>query len=222
MFLNIGTPLSLTQIQTKDWNIVNSRPLIPIAIIDDQKFPYSDMLRQVKFNIIEVGDITDIKHIKEYGVIICDIQGVGKAFGSKYEGGYVIKEIRKHFPDKYIIAFSGSRFDPTFKRFLDECDITIKKDADTDDWTKALDTSIEELSHPIKRWIRARNIFLNNNMELIDVFKLEQAYIKAIARKETKPLENIINKSPSIDNNEAFIEVGISLINFLAKLANSQ
>ena len=218
MFYTIGKPLLLSLLNNIEWNNVDSRPIIPIAVIDDQKFPYCEMLRQLKYNITEVGDISDITHIKEYGIVICDIKGVGKTFGSKSEGGYVIKEIRNRYPDKYIISFSGSRFDPTFKKFFDCCDTTIKKDSDIEEWTTTLDYAVKELTHPLQRWHRTRDILLKNGAELVDVLAIEQAYIKSVVNKNPSFIKKTISNNPSIQSSAPLIEIGISLVSFIVKL----
>jgi DNA-binding NtrC family response regulator len=146
MFLTLGQPLSLKQISFQETNVVRLRPLLTIAIIDDEKFRYTDILKQHKFDITELGDISDTKVVSEYAIVCCDIRGVGKKFGSNDEGGYLIKEIKRRYPDKYVIVYSGSGFsDPTFKRFLDECDDSIKKDADIERWVETLDSAVERL-----------------------------------------------------------------------------
>ena len=220
MFIKIGRPSSLKEISIADWNKSNSRSLLSIAVIDDKRFAYADLLRKHDFNIVELGDISDIKAVSEYSIVVCDIKGVGKKFKSAAEGGHVIKEIRNRYPDKYIIAFSGSTFDPTFKKYFDSCDVAVKKDADIEEWINALDGAIEVVGNPIKRWIRTRTILLEHEMELFEVLKLEQAYIKAIRKKNPKLIRAeadtvIFGKKELLD------ESAQALASFVTKLISS-
>lgn len=73
-----------------------------IAVIDDQNISLIRKLKQHGYQITHFEDIEDIDRLSKYKIIICDIEGVGKQFGSKYQGGHLIQEINKHYPLKYL------------------------------------------------------------------------------------------------------------------------
>ena len=52
------------------------RERIRFLIIDDEPFVYLEKLRNAKFNVTQIPDITDLHAIAEYNVVICDINGV--------------------------------------------------------------------------------------------------------------------------------------------------
>jgi len=218
MAITIGKPLSLKDIEFMPQNKAKSRSLMDIAIIDDEKFKDFEALRKSSFKVTELGDISDIRSVSEYSIVICDIKGVGKSFQTKYGAGHVISEIRQRYPDKYIIVYSGSPVDPTYKRFLDKCDVSVRKNADVTEWINALDVAIEEMANPIKRWKRLRTIFLDNGMELYDVFVFEQAYIKAFRKNNPKILETAMKNNSLLDKEELLNEGAKALIVFAANV----
>lgn len=80
---------------------VSNRNLVPIVCIDDQGMQYDQILINHGFNLKVLSDITDIRAVSDYPIVICDIKGIGKSFGSKFEGGHIIEEIHKNYPEKY-------------------------------------------------------------------------------------------------------------------------
>lgn len=76
-------------------NFVSLRPRIRLLIIDDDDFPYMECLRRHGYSPTHVKDIDNIIDVEPYEIILCDIQGVGKKFGSRFEGAHLISEIKK-------------------------------------------------------------------------------------------------------------------------------
>ena len=217
----VGKRLSLNDIKFMPQNKAKSRSLMEIAVIDDEKFKDAQALTKNGFRITELGDISDIKSVSEYSIVVCDIRGVGKSFQTKHGAGFVISEIKQRYPDKYIIVYSGSAVDPTYKRYLDKCDDSIRKSADVAEWTNTLDVAIEEMANPTKRWKRLRTIFLNSDMELYDVFLFEQAYIKSFSKKNHQILEAAMKDNSLLDKEELLNESAKALIAFAANVIGS-
>lgn len=218
MSITIGKPLSLKGIEFVSQNKTKLRSLMDIAVIDDEKFKDAESLRKSDFKITELGDIHDIRAVSEYSIVICDIQGVGKSFQTEYGAGHIISEIRQRYPDKYIIVYSGHSVEPTYKRFLDKCDNSLNKSADLIQWTGALDVAIDEMADPIKRWKRLRAIFMDNGMELYDVFVFEQAYIKSFRKNNPKILEAAMKNNSLLNKEELLHEGAKALFSFAAEV----
>jgi hypothetical protein len=214
----IGSRPKLSDITIRDVPITKARKLTTIAVIDDQEFGYLEPLRSHGYVLKDLGDITDIEAVAAYDIAICDIKGVGSAFRSKYEGAHVISEIRNQFPDKYIIAFSGGQFDPSYKKFFDKCDRSIKKDADMDEWCTILDETVALLGNPISRWSRARSVLIQSGVDLYDVMNLEIEYIKAIQKKSPDDLQKAFSSVSASNNRDLLSDVGAGLGVFLGKL----
>ena len=154
MYLQLGTPKKLSDLKFSTLIESVERRGTRIAVIDDEPFTRAAALRASGFDLIELGDIRSIESVSSYSVIICDIRGVGATFESKFEGAHVISEIRKIFPDKYLIAFTGMTYDATYNDKLAKADVSATKDIDTEAWTQILENGIREVTDPTRRWLR--------------------------------------------------------------------
>ncbi len=184
-YLNIGKPKSLKDLDIPDLSLKNiDRIKIPILVIDDNEFEYLDHLKQHRFDITYFSDIQSIESTKAYEIILCDINGVGKVFKSKYEGAHVISELHKKYPFKTLIAYTGFTHDPSYNKYFRMADFNIKKDIDGDEWVEQLDFAIELTTDPKKKWIKLRNFLLDNNVSLFEIMKLENEYVSSIINGE--------------------------------------
>ena len=188
----------LSEIKVLNTSIQKLKKEIKIAVIDDQDFPPTNNLRNLGFNIITFKDISTLEQVKEYPVIICDIKGIGKEFGGKYEGAFVISELRKSYPDKYIISYSTSSYDLDISSFIQKSDVIASKGATIEEWSSILEKAIKDTSNASIRWKKTRESLLNNDIELSDLLDLEQKYILSINNsknemQDTSLLENIHN-----------------------------
>ncbi|EGT4275288.1 hypothetical protein SMZ52_000574 [Cronobacter sakazakii] len=163
---------------------VTNRSMVPIVCIDDQGMQYEEILRNHGFNLRVLEDIADIKAISDYPIVICDIKGVGKKFGSQFEGGHIIEEIHKNYPDKILISFSGHQFDARYNKFFKLCDYVLKKDIDSDQWVSVLDDTIKKVTTPIAQWKRIRSFLYDKEVSTRKVFELEQEFIAAMLTKD--------------------------------------
>jgi len=179
----MGNTKELADLKTIS-NIGNiERSSVSILCIDDQGLEYEEIIRNHGFNIRVLKDIEDIKAVTEYPVVICDIKGVGKSFGSKFEGGHIIEEIKTKYPEKVVIAYTGQQFDATYNKFFSLADFTLSKDIDSDTWVSTLDETIRKVVSPIEQWKRMRDFLLNRDVSLKTVFQLEQQFIDAVLTK---------------------------------------
>lgn len=206
----------LSEIKSENKTPQSLRRSHDMAVIDDEPFSQSQQLRNIGFSIIEVGDINNLKSIESYPIVICDIQGVGKAFGSTVEGAYVISEIRKQYPDKYIIAYSTNSFNMGYQSYINKADLSLSKANTIQEWTEILDGAVDVISDPKRRWVRMRGELLASGMELYDIFNLEQSYIKSVIEKSEEPLSekcNSLELDPRIkDLMSTFITTALSEI----------
>lgn len=200
MFFTLGNPKRLSSIGQEAPNLDEAKSKIEIAVLDDKRFEPQESLMTHKFRILELGpDIRSIDQISTYPIIICDVGGVAKAFGSPLEGAHLVSEIRKAYPDKFLIAYTGLTYSLAITNALTDADRRLEKDANIDVWVQTLETGLNEVINPRNRWIRLRRALLARGVELFDVLMLEQAYIKAI--QERKP-DYLANKAKSLGISE--------------------
>ena len=190
MFKIFGKPK-----QIADLKVIARPPLgtlrerVPIVAIDDKGFVYLNVLRNHGFNIKELLDVTDVKAVESYSIVICDVRGVGKAFGSGFEGAHVISEIKKHYPNKILIVYTGEMFDASYNQYFALCDWSMKKDAQSEDWVNILDNAIAAFLDPIDQWKKVRSYLINLDVPTIRLAELEDHYVKSILKKQT-PFQN--------------------------------
>jgi CheY-like chemotaxis protein len=152
-----------------------------IAVVDDQHFAIKPALELLGYRVTELGDINTLDQLTSFEVVLCDIQGVGAKFLSEQQGAFVIKEIRRQFPEKYIVAFSGASLgNPLFKQGASDSDFSIRKDEDLDAWVQLLDDIVDQLLSPRNYWYRIRKILVSANLDTSSILDLEDAYVRAL------------------------------------------
>lgn len=164
-------------------NTAIDRGAVNILCIDDQGLKAEEIIKQHDFRLRVVNDIEDIKAVSDYPVIICDISGVGKKFGSPFEGGHIIQEIKKQYPSKVVIACSGNQFSGKYNKFFKLSDHVLTKDLDSDGWIDVLDDVISEISCPIAQWKKMRQYLIDSDVSIKTIYLLEQEYIEAMLTK---------------------------------------
>tara|TARA_R110002111_G_scaffold110393_2_gene169897 strand:- start:113 stop:778 length:666 start_codon:yes stop_codon:yes gene_type:complete len=192
MFYTIGKPLGIKDLNIPSLKLKSiERKQVPILIIDDDEFEYLEHIKNHRFDVEYFEDIPSIESAENYEIILCDIQGVGKKFKSKFEGAHVISELRRKYPFKTIIAYTGYTHDPTYNRFFAMADFSVKKDIDGDEWIEKLDQAIAIATDPKNKWIKVRNYLLENNVSLFDITKLENEFVATLVKGQS------INDFPS-------------------------
>lgn len=179
-------------------DVASSRQRVRIAVIDDQPFPHLDNLRDSHFDISQVGNISNVTHVEKYDVVACDLRGVGKAISEKNQGAAIIEEIKRLYPDKFVIAYSGSFARSTMVDIaLNKSDDNISKAADLDKWFVLLDNAIQQVADPVERWKRIKSRVADKTITADELAAAEDAYVKSIIKGKRSILERHI-KGPKI------------------------
>ncbi|MCF7223699.1 response regulator [Marilutibacter chinensis] len=204
MFFRIGKPTPLKDMAQSLHLHGSGREGQKILVVDDQPFVLKEILASHGFSITYTKDIQSTSLTASYPIIICDIKGVGAHLGGKHEGAHLFREIRRAYPEKYIIAFTGYRYDPTYNEYFKYADISLKKDTDSEAWVNVLDNAVGVMADPTRRWLRLRQYLLEHaNMELWDVLMLEQGFISSIQqRNESKILNSMVDIQVSPQTSE--------------------
>lgn len=191
VFIHFGTPKKLSNLGITCPEMRELKARNKIAVIDDEPFLKLESLRAHGFNLTELGgDIKSVEQVEAYPIVICDIKGVGKAFGSDKEGAHVLSEIRKSYPDKFLITFSGMTYDASYNESLATADASATKDANIDYWTTLLEKGLKNTGDPTQRWVRFRMDLLEKGIDLFELFKLEQAFISSIEKRDSSIMKS--------------------------------
>ena len=147
-----------------------------------------DTLKKHEYNITQKTDISDLRDVEAYKIILCDIRGVGKFLTSEFGGAYLIKQLKEKYPEKTIIAYTASNYDAN--------DTISKGDYALEDWTSLLDRLLNDMSDPQKMWERARKALTEAGISTLDIAKYESDYVKAIEKGKFESFQKLYeNKS---------------------------
>lgn len=189
------------------------RATVRIVVIDDEKFQAFSNLSSYGYNISELPDIKSISDIESYDIVLCDLMGVGKNFDKTIGGASIIREIKKNYPTKFVVAYSGARANSieasAAREYADEF---IKKDEDISRWVERLDAIIETVVDPYEMWLVARQGLIDNEIDIRRIVELEDAYVRSINTKDANfgPLRKLIVKIDLRGNSKAIIQGLIS------------
>ena len=176
------------------------REEVKILLIDDDPFPALDRLQRNNFRIRQINDVEDVSAVNDYEIVLVDIDGVGVSLSQKYQGAFLIKEIRKKYPHKIIIAYSSKTFDASYNEYFRKADFIFMKDLTTEQWVENLDEAINKAIDPIYQWIKLRNYLLDEEVRLDAVMVIEDNYVKSLNTENNDfPNKKILSKiSPDI------------------------
>lgn len=173
------------------------RASVKIAVIDDDKFQAHSNLKSYGYDITLLHDISKISEISGYDIILSDLMGVGAHFDQAIGGASVIREIKANYPTKIVIAYTGARANSLEAIAAKEyCDHFLKKDADMTEWTEILDEFVEDVVNPYTMWVNARAGLMDQEIDIRDVLKLEDAYVRSVQSKDSdfQPLKQVLTK----------------------------
>ena len=165
----------------KELSIAELKKMVEILVIDDNEFTFLQALQKYEFNIKQKNDLTLLSDAEAFGIILCDIRGVGKFLESKYDGANLIKELKVKYPNKIIVAYTANDYDAEFQRYISFADEVVPKGSyEIENWVALLEKLLRESADPIKQWERTRKALFDAGVSTVDVAKYESQYVKAI------------------------------------------
>ena len=157
------------------------RENVGIAVIDDEPFAPQSNLSSYGFNVVPLGDLRSVNGIAQYDIILCDLMGVGQHFDDKLQGASIIREIKRVFPEKFVIAYTGAAMNANIARQATEAaDDIVRKDVDIEDWVQTLDKYTDLAQDPYCIWLRIRAGLAARGAETKDILRLEDAYVRSV------------------------------------------
>lgn len=162
------------------------RALVSIGVIDDEQFQPRVNLENLGYKVTVIGDPNSLDVVKPHEIVLCDLQGVGKSLDNRRQGAFIIREIRRNYPHKFVIAYTGGTQNAQLTREATAAaDAFVKKDADIETWTSKLDSIIDELVDPYKVWIRQRMNLVSIEADTLTILKIEDAYVRSVQARSS-------------------------------------
>lgn len=184
---------------------------IQIMVIDDEDFSHLESLQKRGYHIDYRTDLTASTDAAEHQIIITDIRGVGKSLGGGLEGGAIVKEIKKLYPEKYVIVYSASQFDVTANAIFQAADECMKKDSDLETWVDTIDEGIKAFYDPKKIWHKTRANLIAAGISSYTIVQIESHFVTSIKNKK-----NLL--SQSFSNDDSVLKLISPLVQLLAFL----
>lgn len=154
------------------------RDSVRIAVVDDQHFSAETNLRNNGFKIETFKDLNSVQSLENYSIILCDLQGVGSALNPDLQGAHLIRELKTHYPEKYVVAYTaGGKNSLMSKTAQDHADTFLRKDADIDAWLEVLDGAISQVANPVLVWKQFRKRALDAGMTPAALTSLEDEFV---------------------------------------------
>ncbi len=185
LFGKMYTIDELTDFKSYD-NYQDIKEKCKIVVIDDEDFPKYEQLKRRNYNIVKREDVFEINDIRQYDIVITDIRGVGSRLSDKLEGGAIVKEVKKNYPDKYVIIYSASQFDSCMNDVFHLADDILKKDDDIERWVDCIDNIINNIVDAKKCWIKYRNKLNELKVSSKDIAYIEHLYVSSLLDKDNK------------------------------------
>lgn len=189
-----------------------NREDVRILLIDNEPFSSLERLKRNNFIITQANDIENVSFINEYEIVLLDIEGVAKSLSEKYQGAFLIKEIRNKYPHKIIVAYSAKTFDASYNEYFSYANFVFLKDISTEQWVENLDEAITHAIDAVYQWKSLRDYLLKKDVRLDIVLKLENNFVQSLERKQNVLLDNDITKLVTEDIRSILINFSSSLL----------
>jgi hypothetical protein len=142
-------------------------------------------LENLGYKIAMIGDPTTVDVVAPHHIILCDLQGVGTALDPRKQGAFLIQEIKRHFPEKYVVAYTGGgRNREVTRDAMLAADEFLKKDVDIETWVSTLDGFINRLLNPFVVWQRQREALVARGIDTMSILKLEDAFVRSVKARD--------------------------------------
>lgn len=171
---------------TFSYSRMNMRSQTNICILDDLEPPYKSELISSGFCIQHVADIKHITEVRNYPVVICDIDGVGTEIDSKQQGLGIALQISKAYPQIALGIYSGHTHGLVHRP---DTALLINKDDDKESWSDKLDELIARTKDPRQVWSKIAVRLFNEGIPAKDIAKVESNYVKCYIKK--RPMDRL-------------------------------
>ena len=196
------------------------RSAVKIAVIDDQPFLPQTNLQSFGYSVSPLGDLKSISEVQDYHIVLCDVMGVGRHFDANAQGATLISEIKKTYPEKIVIAYTGGAMnDAAVRSARERADILIRKDADAEEWITKLDQISQEAVDPHVMWRKIRTRFVELDVDTKDILILEDAYVRSVLKGGSLAELGLVASSLKVSSDVRAIIQGLASSAIYAALA---
>ena len=194
--------------------ILEFRKKVRILLIDDEEYEIFDLLKTRGYDVYYKSDIAYTVEVEPFDIVIIDIKGVAKKFGSPQGGFGFAAEVKRQYQHKVVICYSGTA-DNSINEQIDKIDGFIKKDTDIDQWSQKLDSYIKLVGNIEYHWKIIDKQLMDRGIDSQIRDKIKVVYNKSF---DESSFDNLTKEfMVNVDDAKLLIEV-ISSIVALIKL----
>ena len=195
-WISFETAPALERPEHQIWRTLSDRERrskIVVGVIDDSPFQYKQNLENTGYRVSFLGDPQSINAVQDSHIVLCDLQGVGLSLDPRKQGAFFIDEIRRNYPEKYVIAYTGGGLNLNISRdALRSADSFLRKDANIEEWRDKLDEIIVSLLDPAQVWQRQRLALVNRGVDTLSILQLADAFVRSIRTKQPQSSSDFV------------------------------
>jgi len=185
---------------------VDKRKFVRIVAIDDEEFKPLKNLLADGFLVGFIEDHAETRSLRPYQVVICDVDGIAKDKNSEEHGAAFIQEIKRVYPEKQIIVFSGLMGNVRkLKLARERADFYIPKSAQLSIWNETLDSAIDNCLNPEKIWESAKTKLEKGNVSTKEIAIIEDRYVRSVLNQNPSGLHAFHSKKKFSDAAEPIV-----------------
>ena len=163
-------------------SVQDVRHSVRIAVVDDREFAPLRNLKNNQFEITHLRDVETTELLQAYPVVLVDLQGVGTSMDPHMQGAHLIREVKAHYPEKYVIAYTGGAEPQLIALAVETADKYTQKDTSIQDWCEILDEATRDVSEPTRFWRKTRIRLLEEGATPFEVACLEDSFVCALLK----------------------------------------
>ena len=179
-YLSLRDLMERRAVKTAKSGIIDARRSVQILLIDDEELSALPSLKSNSFKVIRVEGVERIDEVQDYPVVMVDLLGVGKSLNPVSQGAHLIQQIKKVYPEKYVIAYTGGGTAALTSLAVESADRYTTKDINIEKWCDLLDVAVAEVSNPVALWSKFRHRLLNQGVTPFQLTELEDAYVRGL------------------------------------------
>jgi hypothetical protein len=168
------------RLEFKEEKVISARRSVRILVIDDKNFAAIENLRRNQYNISHLRDLDTLDTVRDYQIILVDILGVGAKLNPTQQGAHIIKEIKRNYPSKFVVAYTGGANQDLLAESVGSADQFTKKDTSIEKWCELLDMAIQKIANPASLWRQARHLLLDRGVSPFDIACLEDTLVESL------------------------------------------
>ncbi len=213
----------------RDWtqknpmNLNPHRELVHMCVIDDEGFS-TDELSALKYENVRVFEkFTNLNDYSNYNVILCDIKGVGQNIDPKLDGVAVARDIKKYYPEKIVLQYSGQSVNEYDDKFYENMQIDgfVEKSQSSKKLVDELDKYCAVFWDPASAWKYIEKNLRRMGIENINIARFEDLYVRSLEKKK-----NLIKKYKDNESIKNIFTIGIAFaqlaINIIELVCNAK